>query len=211
MRSDFLFFCRYASELRGKNFYCAANIFFPIIILFIFTPCFIPFLFPIFSAKGYADNLTTYSVIAGVWSCGYSLGWVITNYIYRRLLTLTFMVSTKIILFGRDMTGPAFGGVLLEYFDYPTCTTVMAIISLTMVRLYCRKTLNTPKYQFVLELEKWKKLYNLQNGTPVTEKKLRDKISQTFFILTDVLTRTTNHPSSQNFWILLSIHFQNKG
>ena len=31
------------------------------------------------------------------------------------------------------MTGPTLGGVLLEYFDYPTCTTTMAILALSMV------------------------------------------------------------------------------
>lgn len=56
-------------------------------------------------AEGYPDNLSTYSVIAGIWSCGYSMG---------------------------DMTGPTLGGVLLEYFSYPTCTTVMAILALIM-------------------------------------------------------------------------------
>ncbi|XP_065200984.1 MFS-type transporter SLC18B1-like [Planococcus citri] len=56
-------------------------------------------------AKGYQDSIATYSIVAGIWSCGYSLG---------------------------DMTGPTLGGVLLEYFDYPTCTTTMAILALSI-------------------------------------------------------------------------------
>ncbi|XKL68201.1 hypothetical protein PGB90_003692 [Kerria lacca] len=56
-------------------------------------------------AKGYPDSISTYSIIAGIWSCGYSLG---------------------------DMTGPTLGGILLEYFDYPTCTTTMALLAFIM-------------------------------------------------------------------------------
>lgn len=53
--------------------------------------------------NGLRRELTTYSIVAGVWSCMYSLG---------------------------DMTGPALGGVLSEYFGFPVCTTVMAILSI---------------------------------------------------------------------------------
>ncbi|KAL1124503.1 hypothetical protein AAG570_001129, partial [Ranatra chinensis] len=52
--------------------------------------------------KGLKKDLTTYSIVAGAWSCMYSLG---------------------------DMTGPALGGILSEYFGFHICTTVMAGLS----------------------------------------------------------------------------------
>ncbi|XP_014247756.1 MFS-type transporter SLC18B1-like [Cimex lectularius] len=53
--------------------------------------------------NGLRKELSTYSIVAGAWSCMYSLG---------------------------DMTGPALGGVISEYFGFPTCTTAMAALSL---------------------------------------------------------------------------------
>ncbi|KDR11631.1 MFS-type transporter SLC18B1-like isoform X2 [Zootermopsis nevadensis] len=48
---------------------------------------------------GCSEDLSTYSLVAGVWSCMYSLG---------------------------EVTGPSVGGVLLEYYGFPICSTVMA-------------------------------------------------------------------------------------
>ncbi|CAG7827380.1 unnamed protein product, partial [Allacma fusca] len=48
---------------------------------------------------GYSDDLSTYGVIAGIWSSMYSLGEVI---------------------------GPSLGGFLLENYGFPVCSTVMA-------------------------------------------------------------------------------------
>uniref|UniRef100_A0A224XNB2 Putative mfs-type transporter slc18b1-like protein n=1 Tax=Panstrongylus lignarius TaxID=156445 RepID=A0A224XNB2_9HEMI len=53
--------------------------------------------------NGLRKELTTYSIVAGAWSCMYSLG---------------------------DMSGPALGGLLAEHFGFSMCSTVMAVISL---------------------------------------------------------------------------------
>ncbi|KAK9510240.1 hypothetical protein O3M35_005067 [Rhynocoris fuscipes] len=52
--------------------------------------------------NGLRKELTTYSIVAGAWSCMYSLG---------------------------DMSGPALGGLLAEHFGFPMCSTVMAALS----------------------------------------------------------------------------------
>nr|XP_018903402.1 PREDICTED: MFS-type transporter SLC18B1-like [Bemisia tabaci] len=52
---------------------------------------------------GFEDGISTYSIVAGVWSCNYSLG---------------------------DMIGPSLGGILLDQFDFPICSTVMAALTL---------------------------------------------------------------------------------
>lgn len=54
---------------------------------------------------GCGDSISTYSVVAGVWSCMYSLGEVI---------------------------GPSLGGFLLQYYGFPTTATVMAIMTLSL-------------------------------------------------------------------------------
>lgn len=54
---------------------------------------------------GCGDDLSTYSLVAGVWSCMYSLGEVI---------------------------GPSVGGVLLEYYGFPICSTVMACVTFVL-------------------------------------------------------------------------------
>ncbi|XP_069676364.1 MFS-type transporter SLC18B1-like [Periplaneta americana] len=54
---------------------------------------------------GCSDELSTYSLVAGIWSCMYSLGEVI---------------------------GPSVGGVLLEYFGFPICSTVMACVTFVL-------------------------------------------------------------------------------
>ncbi|XP_044750167.1 MFS-type transporter SLC18B1-like isoform X2 [Coccinella septempunctata] len=54
---------------------------------------------------GHKESLATYSVVAGIWSCLYSLGEVI---------------------------GPSLGGVLLQYYGFPLMSTVMAAITLTI-------------------------------------------------------------------------------
>ncbi|XP_077293824.1 MFS-type transporter SLC18B1-like [Arctopsyche grandis] len=51
---------------------------------------------------GCRDNIATYSVVAGVWSCMYSLGEVI---------------------------GPSLGGILLKNYGFPICSTVMACLT----------------------------------------------------------------------------------
>ncbi|XP_073987697.1 MFS-type transporter SLC18B1-like [Rhodnius prolixus] len=52
---------------------------------------------------GLRKELSTYSIVAGAWSCMYSLG---------------------------DMSGPALGGMLAEHFGFPICSTVMAALSM---------------------------------------------------------------------------------
>ncbi|CAG9863397.1 unnamed protein product [Phyllotreta striolata] len=54
---------------------------------------------------GYSDTMATYSVVAGIWSCMYSLG---------------------------DFIGPGIGGFLLEKYDFPIASTIMAIGSLSL-------------------------------------------------------------------------------
>lgn len=62
--------------------------------------------FEIFRDAGHKESLATYSVVAGIWSCLYSLGEVI---------------------------GPSLGGVLLQYYGFPVMSTVMAAIILGIV------------------------------------------------------------------------------
>lgn len=59
-----------------------------------------------FSKGGCGDSLATCSVVAGVWSCMYSLGEVI---------------------------GPSLGGFLLQYYGFPITATVMASMTLVLV------------------------------------------------------------------------------
>jgi MFS family permease len=54
---------------------------------------------------GCDDDLSTYSLVAGVWSCMYALGEVI---------------------------GSSVGGVLLEYYGFPVCSTVMAGVTFAL-------------------------------------------------------------------------------
>lgn len=54
---------------------------------------------------GCSDDLSTYSLVAGIWSCMYSLGEVI---------------------------GPSVGGILLEYYGFPICSTVMACVTFVL-------------------------------------------------------------------------------
>ncbi|XP_026685997.1 MFS-type transporter SLC18B1-like [Diaphorina citri] len=58
--------------------------------------------------NGFKDSIATYSIVAGLWSCAYSLG---------------------------DMLGPSIGGVLLEQFNFPVCATSMAIMSFITVTI----------------------------------------------------------------------------
>ncbi|XP_046392956.1 MFS-type transporter SLC18B1-like [Ischnura elegans] len=51
---------------------------------------------------GCREDLGTYSLVAGIWSCMYSLGEVI---------------------------GPTFGGVLVEHYGFPLCSTIMAAMT----------------------------------------------------------------------------------
>lgn len=53
----------------------------------------------IFRDNGFADNLGTHSLVAGLWSSIYSLG---------------------------EVLGPTIGGTLVEYFDFPTASTTFA-------------------------------------------------------------------------------------
>ncbi|KAF2882673.1 hypothetical protein ILUMI_23497 [Ignelater luminosus] len=66
-------------------------------------------------AGGCEDSLPTYSLVAGVWSCMYSLGEVI---------------------------GPSLGGFILEHYGFPVCSTVMAVMTFIMciiafIYFYC--------------------------------------------------------------------------
>ncbi|XP_049855808.1 MFS-type transporter SLC18B1-like [Schistocerca gregaria] len=54
---------------------------------------------------GCSDELSTYSMVAGVWSCMYSLG---------------------------EVMGPSVGGTVMEYYGFPICSTVMAGLSLLL-------------------------------------------------------------------------------
>ncbi|KAG8228760.1 hypothetical protein J437_LFUL008201 [Ladona fulva] len=54
---------------------------------------------------GCRDDLSTYSLVGGIWSCMYSLGEVI---------------------------GPFFGGVVIEYYGFPLCSTIMAAMTLLL-------------------------------------------------------------------------------
>lgn len=54
---------------------------------------------------GHGDSLATYSVVAGVWSCMYSLG---------------------------EVLGPFFGGILLQFYGFAFMSTVMATITLVL-------------------------------------------------------------------------------
>ncbi|XP_018571004.1 MFS-type transporter SLC18B1 [Anoplophora glabripennis] len=67
---------------------------------------------------GCRDSLHTYSMVAGIWSCMYSLGEVI---------------------------GPALGGYLLEYYGFPITATVMASMTfvlsiITFFFFFCKST-----------------------------------------------------------------------
>ncbi|XP_075211526.1 MFS-type transporter SLC18B1-like isoform X2 [Lycorma delicatula] len=53
--------------------------------------------------NGHKREIATYSIIAGAWSCMYSLG---------------------------EVLGPTLGGVLLDKYGFPVCSTVMAAITL---------------------------------------------------------------------------------
>ncbi|KAJ3654933.1 hypothetical protein Zmor_014084 [Zophobas morio] len=55
--------------------------------------------------SGCGDTLSTYSIVAGVWSCVYSLGEVI---------------------------GPSLGGFLLQHYGFPITSTIMACMTLTL-------------------------------------------------------------------------------
>lgn len=59
----------------------------------------------IFSEGGLDDSLATYSLVAGVWSCMYSLGEVI---------------------------GPFLGGIFLQHFGFPVATTIMAGVTFSL-------------------------------------------------------------------------------
>ncbi|XP_059474514.1 MFS-type transporter SLC18B1-like [Neocloeon triangulifer] len=59
-------------------------------------------------AGGCSDDLPTYSIVAGVWSGMYSLGEVI---------------------------GPSVGGLVLEWYGFPTCATLMAGVTLGLAFL----------------------------------------------------------------------------
>lgn len=54
---------------------------------------------------GYSKELVTYSMVAGTWSCAYSLG---------------------------EMIGPTLGAILLDHYGFPTCSTVMAYTTFVM-------------------------------------------------------------------------------
>jgi predicted MFS family arabinose efflux permease len=59
-------------------------------------------------SSGCGDTLSTYSVVAGVWSCVYSLGEVI---------------------------GPSLGGFLLQHYGFPITSTIMASMTLCLAVL----------------------------------------------------------------------------
>lgn len=67
---------------------------------------------------GCGDSLATYSVVAGIWSCMYSLGEVI---------------------------GPSLGGFLLQYYGFPLTSTIMATMTfslaiITFFFFFCKTT-----------------------------------------------------------------------
>ncbi|XP_018321088.1 MFS-type transporter SLC18B1-like [Agrilus planipennis] len=53
-------------------------------------------------ASGFSESLATYSIVAGIWSSVYSLG---------------------------EVVGPSVGGILLQYYGFPTAATVMAAMT----------------------------------------------------------------------------------
>ncbi|CAG2174919.1 unnamed protein product, partial [Oppiella nova] len=53
--------------------------------------------------KGFSDNISTYSLVSGLWSAMYSLG---------------------------EVTGPSLGGWLSENFDFSIASTIMAAFAL---------------------------------------------------------------------------------
>ncbi|KAI4464400.1 major facilitator superfamily [Holotrichia oblita] len=59
---------------------------------------------------GWSDSLATYSMVAGIWSCMYSLGEVI---------------------------GPALGGVLLQYYGFPISASIMAAMTFILAVVTC--------------------------------------------------------------------------
>uniref|UniRef100_A0A0K8SF02 Major facilitator superfamily (MFS) profile domain-containing protein n=2 Tax=Lygus hesperus TaxID=30085 RepID=A0A0K8SF02_LYGHE len=75
-------------------------------------------------ASGLKKELSTYSIVAGAWSCMYSLG---------------------------DMTGPALGGFLMEHFGFPICATTMAglcIVTAVIATLFFTSRCSTPTDDF---------------------------------------------------------------
>ncbi|KAI4464406.1 mfs-type transporter slc18b1-like protein [Holotrichia oblita] len=76
--------------------------------LLLLGPCpYIPF---IYTEYGWSDSLATYSMVAGIWSCMYSLGEVI---------------------------GPALGGVLLQYYGFPISASIMAAMTFILAVVTC--------------------------------------------------------------------------
>lgn len=59
-----------------------------------------------FSSNGCDNSLSTYSLVAGIWSCMYSLG---------------------------EVTGPALGGLLLQHTGFPTASSTMAATCFVLV------------------------------------------------------------------------------
>lgn len=76
-----------------------------------------------YSEGGCGDSLGTYSVVAGIWSCMYSLGEVI---------------------------GPSIGGVLLQTYGFPVASTVMATITIALVIKETNKKIRTTVILFCL-------------------------------------------------------------
>lgn len=63
-----------------------------------------------FSEGGCSDSLSTYSVVAGVWSCMYSLG---------------------------EVLGPTLGGILQESYGFPVTSTIMASVTFFLGIMGC--------------------------------------------------------------------------
>lgn len=63
----------------------------------------------IYREGGFENTLSTYSVVAGLWSCMYSLGEVI---------------------------GPFLGGFLMQNYGFPTTASVMASMTFVLVRVF---------------------------------------------------------------------------
>ncbi|KAF4521169.1 hypothetical protein B566_EDAN011619 [Ephemera danica] len=102
-------------------------------------------------AGGCDDELGTYSIVAGVWSGMYSLGEVI---------------------------GPSLGGLILEWYDFPTCSTVMALgtFALAIIVLIFFLTYGQPvrpeKLSDILEESEEEEEDSESEGSPLLSERL---------------------------------------
>lgn len=93
--------------------------------------------------NGFKDSISTYSIVAGLWSCAYSLG---------------------------DMLGPSIGGVLLEQFNFPICATSMAVMSFTTA-IVCLVYFGLNKTP--LSRKKYNRYKLLEPLSPVTQARVK--------------------------------------